>query len=969
MTDGKLVLIDGHALAYRAYHALPQDLRTARGEPTNAIYGFTSMLLNVLRDEQPEYIAVTFDVGRTFRHDAYAGYKAHRVSMPDDLSYQIGRIYEVLQAFNIPIYAVPGYEADDVLGALARQAEEAGLDVLIVTGDTDALQLVGPHTRVLTSRWRFSDTVTYDLAGVEERYGLKPEQLVDLKALIGDKSDNIPGVSGIGEKTATQLLQKYGSLENIYAHLDEITPARYRSALEQGRDSAFLSQRLATIRRDAPVQLDLDNCRIKAYDPERVTALLRELEFRSLAERLPGLWSPAAAGTQLSLFGAADQEEGKAAAPETGAAAESQAVEYQLIADEDGLRALAARLAEAPAIAVDVETTSTDAMMAELVGIALTDAPGRGYYVPISHPTTASGTGPRGEAAPPVSLWDINRADDERRTRNDGDPTPASRPAVPLETALAILKPVFENAAIAKYAHNAKYDLAVLAEHKAVLKGLEFDTMIAEWLINPERGNLGLKNLAWARLGQEMTPITDLIGTGKGKAPQLSMRDVPIERVAQYAGADVDMTFRLVAVLRPELSRLKLERLFHEVEMPLIPVLVDMERAGVKLDVAHLARMSQELEERLRALERQIQESVGYAFNINSTQQLSDVLFGRLGLPAVGLRKTQSGHYSTAAEVLEKLRGKHEVVDLVLEHRQLSKLKGTYVDALPALINPRTGRVHTDFNQTGAVTGRLSSSNPNLQNIPIRTEVGRQVRRAFIAEEGCKLVSADYSQVELRILAHAAHEPALLAAFHRGEDIHAATAAAVLGIPLDQVTPEQRRLAKTINFGVIYGISGYGLADRTELSPEEAERFINAYFVRYPRVQAYLEGLKRQAAEQGYVETLLGRRRYFPELAPGAQTPFNARRASERMAVNAPIQGTAADIIKIAMCRLHSALQERGLRSRMILQVHDELVLEAPDDEVETVKPLIVEIMEGAYQLDAPLKADVKVGLNWDEMT
>ncbi len=954
MAGNKLVLIDGHALAYRAYHALPQELRTARGEPTNAVYGFTSMLLNVLRDEQPDYIAVTFDVGRTFRHDAYQAYKAQRIAAPDDFTHQVSRIYEVLEAFNIPIYTVPGYEADDVLGTLAQQAKEAGLETLIVTGDSDALQLVDEHTRVLTSRWRFSDTVIYDVAAIQERYGLTPEQLIDLKALIGDKSDNIPGVSGIGEKGATQLLQKYGSLENIYAHLEEIKPDRYRLALAQGRDAAFLSKKLVTIRRDVPgVRLDLDRCRVKPYDPERVIALLRELEFRSLVDRLPTAFS--ADLHQLSLFGA-EQPASTGLQPGSPPAAN-----YQLIADEGSLRALADRLSRAPAIAVDVETTSLDPLMADLVGIALSDGPGRGYYVPISHPPPPAEEAKLLPEAEPQTLWDIHR---DLPARQATTPLRHAEIHLPRETVLQVLKPILENPAIRKYAHNAKYDLEVLAEHNIALAGLEFDTMIAEWLINPERGNLGLKNLAWARLGQEMTSITDLIGKGKG---QISMAQVPVEQVVQYAGADVDMTYRLVEVLRPELTRLKLEKLFREVEMPLIPVLVDMERAGVKLDVEHLRRMSKALEERLHELEWEIQQIVGHPFNINSTQQLSDVLFKELHLPAAGLRKTQSGHFSTAAEVLEKLRGKHRVVDLVLEHRQLSKIKGTYVDALPALINPRTGRVHTDFNQTGAVTGRLSSSNPNLQNIPIRTEIGREVRKAFIAEEGCKLISADYSQVELRILAHASREPALLAAFRRGEDIHAATASAVLGIPIDQVTPEQRRLAKTINFGVIYGISGYGLADRTELTQEEAERFINAYFARYPKVREYLEGLKRQAAEQGYVETLLGRRRYFPELAPGAQTSFNQRRASERMAVNAPIQGSAADIIKIAMCRLHSALKARRLRTRLILQVHDELVLEAPDEEVEEVKPLIVEIMENAYPLDPPLKVDVKVGQNWEE--
>jgi len=921
----KLVLIDGHALAYRAFHALPEDMKTSQGELTNAVYGFTSMLLNVLRDEQPTHIAVTFDKGLTFRHDMYPDYKAHRAKMPDEMRSQMKRVRQVVETLDIPIFEQEGYEADDLLGTLARQAEEQGVDTLIVTGDMDLLQLVDEHTRVLTSRWRFSDTVTYDLEGVRRRYRLPPTQLVNLKAMMGDKSDNIPGVPGVGEKTATKLLQQYGSLEEIYEHLDEVQ-ARFRNKLEAGRDLAFLSRRLATIVRDAPVQLDLDACRLRSFDRERVMNLFRELEFRSLVERLPEpearsgdrpQQGPAGMPHQLSLFGAVP-----AAVPVAAPSAD-----YQTVADEEALRQLVTRLESSPALTLDTETTHTDPMQAALVGIALTDAPQQGYYIPVAAPS--------------------------------GDPQ------LPLEAVLDALAPLLSGPGQPKYGHNLKYDLMVLQRAGVDTKGLAFDTMIAEWLINPASKNLGLKNLAWARLKQQMTPITDLIGKGKN---QLSMRQVPVAQVAPYACADVDMTHRLVAILAAELKEKHLWSLFTEVEMPLVPVLVAMEMAGVRLDAAVLDRMSEELAIRLGELEARIQEVVGYAFNVNSTQQLSDALFKRLGLPTEGLRRTKSGHFSTAAAVLERLRGKHPVIDLILEQRELAKLKSTYVDALPRLVNPHTGRLHTSYNQTGTVTGRLSSSDPNLQNIPIRTVLGRQVRRAFIADPGWKLIAADYSQVELRVMAHVSGDVGLLDAFARGEDIHASTATAILGVPPGEVTPEMRRLAKGINFGLSYGQTAYGLAQATGLTQAEAENFIKTYFERFPRVREYIDCTKALATRRGYVETLLGRRRYFPELQEGSRAPHNVRQAVERMAINAPIQGTAADIIKIAMIRLHRALQERGLRARMILQVHDELVVEAPDDERLTVSSLMREVMESAFELKAPLKADLKMGQNWEEM-
>jgi DNA polymerase-1 len=915
MSDpAKLVLIDGHALVYRAYFALPSTMATSSGELTNAVFGFASMLLNVLRDEKPDYLAVTFDVGRTFRHEEYAEYKANREAMPDDLSMQFKRIHELLKVLDIPSYSAKGYEADDVLAALAVQAEAQDVETLIVTGDTDTFQLVGPHVRVLSPRRSFSDTVIYDVEGIQKRYGLEPKQLIDYKALCGDKSDNIPGVRGVGAKTATKLLQQYGSLEAIYEHLDEVTSNRFRSALDKGRADAFMSQYLVTIVTDVPVSLDLEASRVKEVDREKVVELFRELEFRALLGRLPQQEGPAplgppAAPAQLSLFG-----------EEASPAGEVAQADYHIVATVEALGAMAIELGQAEAIVVDVESTSTDPMAAKLVGIALTASEGKGYYVPVGH-----------TAQSPTS-----------QSTN-----------LPLSDVIESLEPILRNPDIAKYAHNANYDLTVLAEAGLDVAPMTCDTMIAEWLINPGSRNLGLKNLSWNRLGVEMTPISALIGTGK---KQITMDRVEIDKAAPYACADVDMTLRLANILQPELREKALWSLYADVEIPLVPIIVDMQRAGVKLDVEALAEMSQTLGQRLGELQVEIEGLVGHAINIGSPKQLSAALFDEMDLALPWMRRGKSGQYSTAADVLEKLRDKHPVIELILEHRQLAKLKGTYVDALPALVNPRTGRVHTSFNQTGSVTGRFSSSNPNLQNIPIRTEQGRAIRRV------------DYSQVELRVLAHISGDPAMLAAFARGEDIHASTAAAIYGVPLDEVTSDQRRVAKMTNFAISYGVTGYGLSERTGLTPDQAREFIETYFETYPQVKDYIDTTQELAREMGYVETLMGRRRYFPELATKAKVHHNVRQAAYRMAINAPIQGSAADILKVAMNRLWPKLASQGLRSRMILQVHDELVLEVPEDELDVVVALVIETMEGAYDLKAPLRVDAKAGRNWLDM-
>jgi DNA polymerase-1 len=930
----KLVLLDGHSLAFRAFYALPPEMVTSSGELTNAVYGFTSMILSILQEEKPDYVAIAFDVGPTFRHELAAEYKGTRARMPEELREQLPRIRQIVEALNIPTFEIEGYEADDLLGTLARQAEAQGIQTVICSGDRDLFQLVDNHIVIrYTPGGPRPKTYTYDLAAIQERYQLSPQQLVDLKALIGDKSDNIPGIPGIGEKTATQLLQQYGSLEEIYAHLNEIGNQRVREALAEYRDQAFRSRRLATLVTDLPIQLNLERCRTTDFDRERVLALFRELEFRSLVNRLPESISqsklsptaPSPGPQQPSLLAAAP-----APASVSVTAIETRDVSTQVVTTMEALQMVAQALQEAPWIAFDTETTDMDAMRARLVGLAVAWGKGQAAYIPIGHQPSLT-------SFPQQLPWEMVRA---------------------------VLAPIFAQKQQQLIAHNANYDILVLRRHGLPVTGVGWDTMIAEWLLDPSGRNLGLKGLAFSRLGVTMTEITDLIGKGKG---QITMDVVPIEQVAPYAAADAEVTLRLMDLQARDLEEKQLSRLFHEVEIPLIPVLVDMEMAGVALDVDLLRQMSRELGERLTALQDQIYEWVGYRFNLNSTQQLSDALFGKLALPATGLRKTASGHYSTAADVLESLRGRHPVIDLILEHRTLEKLRSTYVDALPQLIHPETGRLHTDYNQTGTETGRISSSNPNLQNIPIRTEEGRRIRKAFVAQPGWRLLAADYSQVELRILAHVSQDPAMLDAFARGEDIHASTAAKVYGIPIREVTSEQRRIAKAVNFGLMYGQSAYGLAQQTGMDQDKAAEFIATYFKTYPKVKQYLDRTRRQATEQGYVETLLGRRRYFPELQ-NRRTPHQVRMAAERAAINAPIQGTAADIIKIAMIRLYEALRARGMRSRMILQVHDELVLECPEEELAEAATLVREKMEGAFALDAPLKVELEAGPNWYDL-
>ena len=914
----RLLLIDGHALAYRAYHAI-QPLTSPKGEPTNAIFGFASMLLKAINDYPPDYVILTLDSGRTFRHEAYAQYKANRPKMPEDLRSQIERIHELAKAMGIPVYTKEGFEADDLLGTLSQQAQEAGLDTIIITGDSDTFQLISPFVRVLAPQGRMGDALLYDETRIRERYGLEPKQLIDLKALKGDPSDNIPGVAGVGEKGASRLVTQFGSVENVYAHLNEVTPERIRLALEEGAQLAKDGKTLVTIIRNVPgTTLDMVN-RWGDFDRQAVMHLLREFGFTSLVGRIPQKQSQAP--LQGQLFAA------EPGTPRIPVAHNTTPLgNYQVIDTESALVELAGALRQAELIAVDTETNSTNAMRAKLVGISLAIEPGQAYYLPLEH--------------------------DERLHPG---------PLLQIAWVQRHLGPLLADARLPKVMHNSDFDLIILAQHGLPVEGVTFDTMIAAWILEPEGRGLGLKNQAFQRLGVEMTPIEDLIGKGKA---QITIDMLPVSRVTPYSGADADMTLRLVEKMRSELQERQQIRLFEELEMPLVPVLARIEIHGMVIDPVALQRMSTDLGQRLGELTTEIYHLAGHPFNVNSPKQLADVLFNELKLQAG--RRTQTG-FSTDAAVMEELRSKHPIVPLILEQRQLDKLKSTYVDTLPTLINPTTSRVHTSFNQAGTSTGRLSSSDPNLQNIPVRSELGKQVRAAFVAPEGCVLLSCDYSQIELRLLAHLSEDPEMVGAFMRGEDVHASTAAAIYGIPLIEVTSSQRALAKTINFGLMYGMSDYGLSARTDLSVADATKFTRAYFARFRRIKEYLDEIKADARKNGYVETVLGRRRYFPELQQD-NVAMVLRQRAERAAINMPIQGSAADMIKLAMIQLDNRLRAEGSHACMVLQVHDELVLEVPMTEIEHTTELVVKVMENAYPLRVPVKVDAVIGPNWMEM-
>ena len=925
-----LYLIDGHALAYRTYFALTSGgtnasrWLTSKGEPTAGIYGFTSVLLRILEQERPDYLAVVFDTGKTFRDDLFPEYKATREKMPEDLRPQIERIRELVDTFNIPRAEMEGYEADDVLGSLANWAVGRGLAVKIITGDKDLLQLVNDRVTVNLPGRSLSDAQDYFREDVKSKLGVWPEQVVDFKALTGDRSDNIPGVYGVGEKTAVKLLEKYQNLDNIYEHVGEVS-SRFQTKLIEGKEDAYLSQKLARIVSDLGLEIDLDQAKPDKFDPLRVREMFRGLEFQTLLNRLSvveEIYGKTVSEGQMFMF-SADKEE---KSDFLGEVESPGGIKVEVITTRESLDAMLKNLESAALIAFDTETTSTDQMAAELVGISLAISETGGYYIPVGH--------------------------------QEGE-------QLDLEIVLEALRGPLTNPDIPKAGHNLKYDYVMLAREGLKVTPLGFDSMIAEWVVNPSSRNLGLKKLSWVRLDRSMQDIEELIGRGRS---QITMAGVSIRDAAKYAVEDAVMVLMLKPILEHDLEETQSLDLFQNLELPLIPILAAMEMEGIGLDSPFLEEMSQKLEGDLAALEKMIHQSVGYEFNLNSPKQLSEALFDNLNLvPPDRGNKTASGYYSTSADVLIYLRNQHEVPAWVLEYREYTKLKSTYVDALQKQVNPDTGRVHTSYNQTGSVTGRIASTDPNLQNIPIRTELGRQVRKAFIAAPGCSLVAVDYSQIELRVAAHMAGDQAMLEAFREGKDIHTITAAAIHNIPEDQVSSQQRRDAKAINFGLIYGMSPFGLTQTTDLTLAEAEQFVETYFQRFPGIKGYLDGIREQAREIGYVETLLGRRRYFPRMA--TTTNVNIRRREEREAINAPIQGTAADIMKLAMIAVADRLESSGSASKILLQVHDELVLEVKDEQVEETIKLVKSAMEDVYSLEIPLTTEAQYGRDWGSLT
>ncbi|MFH0853687.1 MAG: DNA polymerase I [bacterium] len=914
------VVLDGNALIHRSFHALP-PLTTKDGRMVNAVYGFTAVLLKVFKELKPDYWAVAFDVaGPTFRHKEYKEYKATRVKAPQELYDQIPIVKKVAESFNIPVFEKPGFEADDLIGTIVDKKTDA--EKIIITGDGDALQLISDDIRVYKIQRGITDTLLYDKALVKQKYGLTVNQLIDYKALRGDPSDNIPGVKGIGEKTAVALLQIFGSLDNIYQALEKNDPRlkdvkeRIQDLLTEYKKDAYLSQKLGRIVTDVPIKFDLEKCAIVNYDRAQVTRLFQDLEFGSLLNRLP------------DIKRSEDVEEKKTKNQSVFELTRAEprpkrktSAEYRLIDNDQDLLDMVKKMSGIGELAIDTETTDLDPFRAKLVGISLCWKAGEAYYLPL-----------------------------------------LAKPELKKSPAFEKLTMILADTGVKKIGHNIKFDLSMLEREGIELRPLYFDTMMAAYLLNPGVRQYSLNAQAFTELGYEMQPIDELIGP-KGKK-QKTMAEVPIEEVSWYAAEDADYTFRLKAKLEPKLAKQGVEGLFHEIEMPLIRVLTDMEKQGVKIDSEFLKRMGKEVGEDISQLEKEIHKLAGEEFNVQSPKQLKEILFDKLRINIQGVGKTKTG-LSTAAAELDKLKDRHPIIPLIIQHRELAKLKNTYLDALPELVNPETGRVHTSFNQTIAATGRLSSTNPNLQNIPIRTKIGNEIRKAFIAERGCRLVSVDYSQIELRVIASMADDPKMIATFKRGEDIHATTASAIHDVPLDKVDKNLRRLAKEVNFGVIYGLGSVGLAQRQGISRAEAKDFIDKYFKTYVKVKEWIERTKKYAKETGYVETLYGRRRYLPEI----NSPNHMLQAqAERFAVNMPIQGTAADLMKVAMLEVAKELPAKFPKARMLLQVHDELVIEAPTEQAEEVGQLVQELMVKVSKLRVPVEAAVEIGLNWGSL-
>ena len=915
-----LILVDGSSYLFRAYHS-PPHLTNSKGEATGAIYGVVNMLKSLLKQYKPTQMAVVFDAkGPTFRNEMYSEYKAHRPPMPDDLRSQIAPLHSIIQAMGLPLLCISGVEADDVIGTLARQASAAGRHTLISTGDKDMAQLVDQHVTLINT---MTNTLL-DPESVKEKFGVAPELIIDYLALMGDKVDNIPGLPGVGEKTAAALLQGLGSIEQIYQQLDHVATLSFRGAktmpakLAEHKEQLLLSYQLATIKCDVALPYQLDDLNIKPEDPQLLAELYRECEFkRWLAEVLSSAQSPAVTTTT------------KDEAAETITSGEVRQVidrsGYHTVLTTADFQALLTQLAQAELTAFDTETTSLDYMQAELVGLSFATAPGKAWYLPVAHDYLGA----------PAQL-----------ERND---------------VLSQLKPWLENPTKAKVGQNMKYDQSVLARYNIKLQGVRFDTMLESYVLNSTAGRHDMDSLALKYLGHSTISFEDLAGKG---AKQLTFNQIELEKAAEYAAEDADVTLRLHQTLWPQLTEQGgLAKVLTDIELPLVAILSTIERHGVLIDSQLLAKQSEQLSQRIQELEQQAYTVAGKTFNLASPKQLQEILFEQMKLPV--LKKTPSGTPSTAEEVLAELALEYEFPKLITEHRGLSKLRSTYTDKLPKMVNPLTGRVHTSYHQAVAATGRLSSTEPNLQNIPIRTEEGRKIRQAFIAPPGKLIMAIDYSQIELRIMAHLSADKALLDAFAKGLDVHKATAAEVFGVALEDVTGEQRRRAKAVNFGLIYGMSAFGLAKQLGIARHEAQHYVDRYFERFPGVLDYMERTRKQAHEQGYVETLFGRRLYLPDI----NTRNMARqKAAERAAINAPMQGTAADIIKLAMIKVQQWIEQHASdKVAMIMQVHDELVFEVNEADVVAICQQLKQIMAAAATLHVPLLAEAGYGSNWDE--
>ncbi len=883
----QLYLIDGSAYVYRAFHAV-RGLTNSKGMPTNAVFGFTRMLIKLMSERAPQFVGMFFDAkGPTFRHEMYSEYKANRPPMPDELVSQLPYIKKVTAGFNIPVIEMPGYEADDLIGTYARIAEADGFDVTMVTGDKDFVQLITDRTTI----WDPMKDKQIDMAAVRSEFDLDPSQIIDMMGFSGDSADNVPGVPGIGPKTAVKLIQTYGSMAALYEQIESVSSPKQREKLLNHKDQALLSRKLVTIDTHAPVEFNMDDLKATSPDEEALATLFQELEFRQLQH-------------------------------EFQKAEEQPAVEYRAILTSEELDALVKRLEKSSLITIDTETTSQNPMAATLVGVSVALKPFEAFYIPCGH---------RYMGAPDQLKWTHIR---DR------------------------LQPILENEKIAKVGQNIKYDWTVLKRHGADLKGVAFDTMLASYLLNPSKRAHNLDQIALDFLGHKNISYSEVAGKGKNA---VTFDQVTLDQAVPYACEDADITLRAYEVLLPQLEALELTTLMQSVEMPLVHVLMEMEMAGVRLDMDKLHDLSASLDSQLQRLKEDIYDLADETFNIQSSQQLGRILFEKLGLPVIKKTKKKTG-YSTDVEVLTKLADEHELPAFILRHRSLAKLKSTYVDALLDQVDPETGRIHTSFNQTVAATGRLSSSDPNLQNIPIRTEEGRQIRTAFVAQPGWTLLSADYSQIELRILAHVADDAILIESFLQDEDIHRRTASEVFQVEAEEVSDELRRQAKAINFGIMYGMSAYGLSRELGISPKMAQTYIDSYFERYQGVRQYMERSIENARETQRTGTMLGRLRLLPDIA---SRNANVRQFAERTAVNTPIQGTAADLIKVAMIEMARTLKHRGLQSRMLLSVHDEIVFEVPHDELETMQVLAPEVMEGVWKLTVPLKVNTAWGKNW----